>query len=340
MTRVLAIMGIILLPALASAEEKKSPATDNTRGPAAVTYSIKESLDLAYADGGKRNRLDVFAPKVEGKERFPVVLFAHGGTWMFGDKNFFGIYRKAGKNLAKNGVVAVMTNYRLSPLVRHPEHVKDVARAYAWVVKNIDRYGGDPDRVILAGHSAGGHIASLLAADERYLKDPKLKLTDAQRKGVRGVVSLSGVYRVPSEDEFRDMMAPILRFLVGDPGKSGFAWAITPMLRKVGHGFNPFPWIFGGDRRMCDDASPLCHVRKGLPPFLLLTAEYEVPRLRGMAEEFESALKKVGADVTYKDLDGCTHQTIINCLHSDDNDISREVLAFIQKHGGKAEKKS
>ena len=114
-----------------------------------------------YANGGSRNELDVFAPKGEKGERFPVVIFIHGGTWMFGDKDFFGMYRGAGKYLAKNGVVAVMINYRLSPLVRHPEHARDVARAYAWTVKKIEKYGGDPDRIILAGHSAGGHLAAL-----------------------------------------------------------------------------------------------------------------------------------------------------------------------------------
>src|SRR4051812_11551880 len=146
MTRALAVLVFLMLPALASADDK-------TRGEPR-SYPIRQKLDLAYGDAA-RQRLDVFAPKGEKGERFPVVILVHGGTWLFGDKDFFGIYRNAGKNLAKNGIVTVVTNYRLSPLVRHPEHAKDVARAYAWVVKNIDKYGGDPDRVVLAGHSAG-----------------------------------------------------------------------------------------------------------------------------------------------------------------------------------------
>src|SRR5262245_33037219 len=115
MRRFLAVVGLVFVPALAGAAEKARPAP--------ATYEVKQTLDIAYTDGGGwRQKLDVFAPKGADGERFPVVIFAHGGTWLFGDKNFFGTYRKAGQNLAKHGVVAVMINYRLSPLVKHPEH--------------------------------------------------------------------------------------------------------------------------------------------------------------------------------------------------------------------------
>jgi acetyl esterase/lipase len=330
MTRILAILGLFVLPAVVWAD-------DQTRAPA-KSYSIKQSLDLAYANGGTRNKLDVFAPKGDKGERFPVVLLVHGGTWMYGDKDFYGLYRKAGKNLATQGVVAVVINYRLSPLVRHPEHCRDVARAFAWVQKNIDQHGGDPDRVILAGHSAGAHLAALVATDAGYLKDAKLKLTERQRKGLKGVVCLSGMYRLPRDDEFKLMLAPIIRNLIGESRDSPVARTLTPMLFVVGEKLNPFPWIFGDDPDVCKQASPLNQVRKGLPPFLLLTAGREVPRLRAMAEEFESALKKCGTDVTYKDLDDWTHQSLMTCLHASDNEVSKLVLDFVAKHAGKPEK--
>jgi hypothetical protein len=59
-----------------------------------------------------------------------------------------------------------------------------------------------------------------------------------------------------------------------------------------------------------------------------------------MAEEYEAALKKVGCDVTYKDLDHCRHKTIVNCLHGNDHEAARVVLAFVEKHAGGPEKKS
>src|SRR5262245_35661288 len=91
-----------------------------------AAQQVREALDLPYADGKDRHRLDVFSPAQPGKA--PVVLFLHGGAWMFGDKDLFGMYRSVGQFLARHGFVAVLANYRLSPTVQHPEHVKDAAR--------------------------------------------------------------------------------------------------------------------------------------------------------------------------------------------------------------------
>src|SRR5262249_4735310 len=104
---------------------------------------VRQTLNLRYHDGRDRQLLDVFA----AAHKAPVVLFVHGGTWMYGDKNFFGQYRNVGRFLARNGIVAVLINYRLSPKVKHPEHVKDVARAFAWTVRNVEKYGGDPRNI-------------------------------------------------------------------------------------------------------------------------------------------------------------------------------------------------
>src|SRR6266851_5939819 len=148
------------------------------------TYIVQETLDIRYHDASDRQVLDVLRPK--GLEDRPVVLFVHGGAWMIGDKCLFGLYRNFGRFLAKNGIVAVMINYRLSPDVKHPEHIKDVARAFAWTRRHVKDYGGDPDRIFLCGHSAGGHLVSLLATNEAYLQDESLKLQDADRKAIRG----------------------------------------------------------------------------------------------------------------------------------------------------------
>jgi acetyl esterase/lipase len=321
MARLAALLLLACLPGLTAAAE-----------PAARRYPVREALDLRYGNGSRRQSLDVFAPKGSASERFPVVLFVHGGTWMVGDKNFFGIYRGVGRTLARHGIVAVMTNYRLSPLVRHPEHVKDVARAYAWVCRHIDRHGGDPDRIILAGHSSGGHLAALLATDRRYLEDPALKLTPRNRKALKGVICLSGVYRVPAPEEFRVMVARIVRSLVGDAGRPGLAMVLGPVLRSVGERVNPFALVFGTSRDVQSQASPLTHVRKGLPPFLLLTAEYEVPRLADMADDFAAALRKAGTKVTQREIEGCSHRTLVNRLHDDDHEATQLILNFVRRH--------
>jgi len=160
----------------------------------AKTYKVKKVKDVVYYDGPDKDKdkhkLDLYLP--EGKKDFPVLFFIHGGAWVFGDRNFFGMYSSVANTYAKQGIGVVVISYRLSPGVTHPEHVKDVARAFAWTHKNIGKYGGKPDQLFVSGHSAGGHLAALLTTDERYLK-----AHDLTPRAIRGVIPISGVYIVP-----------------------------------------------------------------------------------------------------------------------------------------------
>ena len=94
-----------------------------------------------------------------------------------------------GSSLAEQGFIAVLPNYRLSPAVTFPAFVEDAAQAVAWTLQNIERYGGDPRRVFVMGHSAGAHIALLLVLDQHYLADAGVS-ADA----LRGAIGLSGPY--------------------------------------------------------------------------------------------------------------------------------------------------
>ena len=143
-----------------------------------------------------RHQLDVYRPK--GKDNCPVLFFLHGGGWVIGSKDdYFGVfgYGTIAKNLAERGLVVVIANYRLSPGVKHPEHIKDAARAFGWTCENATKYGGDPRRIFVSGHSAGGHLAALLATDHSYLK-----LVARSPSDIRGVIAISGVYRLDDAD--------------------------------------------------------------------------------------------------------------------------------------------
>ena len=240
------------------------------------TFEVRELTDVTYFDGRPadafRHKLDIFVPK--GKQDFPVVVFLHGGAWTIGDKSCIGLYSAVGRFLASRGVGALFPNYRLSPWVKHPEHIKDVARAYAWTHKNIGKYGGDPKKMFIAGHSAGGHLAALLATDEQYLKAEGLS-----RKDIRGVIALSGVYRIPDKVEFT--LAP-------PEGGLGVSVEMKS---------NPFDFVFGKDPKEREAASPVCHVCAGLPPILLINAEHDLPLLPQMAQEFARALKAKKCEV-------------------------------------------
>jgi acetyl esterase/lipase len=296
--------------------------------------AVRQALDVRYyPDQERRHTLDVFAPA--GAAQAPVVLFVHGGTWMYGDKDFHGRYRNVGRFLARHGVVAVLPNYRLSPLVKHPEHVKDVARAFAWTANNVARYGGDPTRIILCGHSAGGHLVSLLATDETYLKDPALKLTARQRAAVRGVIGICGVYRIPGEEEFRTMAGHIVNAWLAQGSYSRALSWLAPTLRRAGAEVNPFRLVFGDDPTVCRRASPITHVHKGLPPFLLLHGEREVPGLADMAEDFAAALQGVGTPAEVRGMPHTTHRTILFRVQEPADPVGQALLAFIAQHAGK-----
>jgi acetyl esterase/lipase len=156
---------------------------DNFEKHANIAYRTDKDADK------ERHVLDVYAPK--GKKNFPVVLFVHGGSWKSGNKN---LYAALGGSLASDGIGCVICNYRLSPAVQHPAHVEDVAKAFAWTCDNIAKYGGNKEQLFLCGHSAGGHLVSLLATDPQYLKAEKHSPGE-----VKGVASLSGIYEIATD---------------------------------------------------------------------------------------------------------------------------------------------
>jgi acetyl esterase/lipase len=316
----LCILAALLSPASVQAE---------TNGP----DGIRQTLDVPYAHDSERQTLDVFAPR--GANGAPVVILVHGGTWMFGDKNFRGRYRPGCQALARQGVVMVSINYRLSPGVKHPEHVKDLARAFAWVRGHIGDHGGDRDRILLCGHSAGGHLVSLLASANTYWENKALRLTAADRAALRGVIAVCGVYRIPDPDEFATMSREMLRTrLLDHDGRPRMPATLIPILTLASEKANPFSLVFGDDEKVCKEASPLTHVRKGLPPFLLLNAERELPLLREMAREFQKDLKKAEVPVEYRQIAGSTHHDILFRLNRPDDPVARELLQFTNHFGG------
>lgn len=150
----------------------------------APAAGIVQASDIVYAPG-PRHSLDVYAP-AGAASRAPVVVFFYGGGWETGEKS---TYRFVGANLAEHGMVVVIPDYRLYPAVRFPAFEQDAAAAVAWVKANIARYGGDPHRLFLMGHSAGAQIAALLALDPEYLRAEALS-----RRDVCGVIGLAGPY--------------------------------------------------------------------------------------------------------------------------------------------------
>jgi acetyl esterase/lipase len=140
--------------------------------------------DAAYGEDA-RQRLDVFAP-VGNIANAPVLVFFYGGSWKSGSKEDYAFAAQA---LAAQGFVTVLPDYRLYPQVRFPDFLDDSARAVAWVHDHIAEYGGDPTKIVLAGHSAGAYNAVMLGLDPRYLRR-----AGVEPRVIRAVAGLSGPY--------------------------------------------------------------------------------------------------------------------------------------------------
>ncbi len=145
--------------------------------------TVKIGDGLAYADG-PRKKLDVYAPKnPEGTS--PIVFFIYGGGWNHGDR---GDYAFLGNALAARGFVVVIPDYRLYPDIKYPGFLEDNAQALKWVQDNIASYGGDVDRLFIAGHSAGAYNAVMLGLDRSFLRDYGVSVS------IKGIAALSGPY--------------------------------------------------------------------------------------------------------------------------------------------------
>ena len=122
--------------------------------------------------------LDIYFP--ENKKNFNTIIWFHGGGLKAGDKSI-------PEGLKKQEVAVVTVKYRLNPNVKCPVYIEDAAAATAWVFKNIAAYGGDPQKIFMTGHSAGGYLASMVGMDKKYLAKHNI---DANN--IAGLIPLSG----------------------------------------------------------------------------------------------------------------------------------------------------
>ena len=128
----------------------------------------------------------MWVPKGNSVAPLPVVIFFYGGGWNMGERGDYGF---AGRAFAAQGFVAIVADYRLFPETRFPGFVEDGALAVKWARDNVARYGGDPARISVSGHSAGAHIAAMLALDRHYLRD-----AGVDPAIIRAAALLSGPY--------------------------------------------------------------------------------------------------------------------------------------------------
>lgn len=147
--------------------------------------SVEVTRDLAYGEH-ERHKLDVFR-KAETRGA-PVLVFVHGGGFVMGDKRSAEtpFYDNIGTFAAAQGFVGVTITYRLAPEHKFPSGAEDLAAVVRWLKTHVADYGGDPDKIVLAGQSAGAsHVASYVAHRAHHVSDGG---------GIAGAILMSGIY--------------------------------------------------------------------------------------------------------------------------------------------------
>jgi acetyl esterase/lipase len=164
---------------------------------------LVESRSLLY-DVERKLAVDVYRA-TDAPANAPLILFFYGGTWRYGQREW---YRFVGESLADHGFVVMIPDYRTAPEVAWPAFIEDGARAAAFAKAHAGDFGADPARMFLMGHSAGGHIAAMLATDARWLGAVGLRPRD-----FRALIGLAGPY------DFLPIWNPRMKEIFPDDGQ-------------------------------------------------------------------------------------------------------------------------
>ncbi|MBI1293322.1 alpha/beta fold hydrolase [bacterium] len=248
--------------------------------------------DIAY-HAGSDERLDVYSPSTGNNH--PVLIFIHGGGWDSYNKLLF---TPVAMKLLPHDLVVVIPNYTLYPDAGYAEMTDQVAAAVAWTVNNIADYGGDPDRIVLSGHSAGGHLAGLVAMDERWLAAYDLTLAALCR-----FIGLSGVYDVKAQMAFeraKESTAPVMTAVMG--GEDNFT-----------------------------AASPVTYVTADRPPVHLIHGDADTTVPISISQEFATVLAAAGIPNELIVYPGKGHTDFLfEALTDADAPIVPDIVAFVQ----------
>jgi len=267
---------------------------------ASVVQAQSMKSNIPYGDAHERQVLDVYAP--EGAKGLPVMFWIHGGGWQAGDKGDVALKPRV---LTERGFVFVSTNYGLLPDVEMDALTRDVAKSLGWVHKNIAKYGGDPKRIFVGGHSAGAQLAALICTDDRYLKAEGVSFDV-----LKGCVPVDGdTYDIPkiiSTAEHRQTLYGGKMYTFGHRQK------------------------FGNDPEKHVNFSAVTHVakNKGIPPFLILYFPGN-PDTRAQALRLAAVLKDSEIPVTSYGKRDSNHSQLNDDLGKPDDLATQEVFKFL-----------
>ena len=236
--------------------------------------------------------LNVFAPKKA--EKAPVLIFIHGGSWHSGRKE---IYDFMGNRLAAKGVVSVIIDYPLAPAYQLPAMEKASALAVQWVKENIASYGGDPSNMYVSGHSAGGHLAALVAVKEESWKE--LGMTN-----------------------------PLKGAILNDPAGLDWYWFLTELKEKYNKEDNYD--AFTNEPAVWKTYSPIYFLEEKEIPMLVMEGERTYPGIKLTVARFREAAKEKGLEVDYSFYPKTKHIPMVTQFFFSWSKGYKDVLNFME----------
>ena len=258
-----------------------------------IAYDVQPGVNSRYLS------LDIY--RQTNGENLPVIFFVHGGGWSSGDKatsshdnkrNFF----------INNGFIFVSVNYRLTPDVMYPQHSLDVAKAFTFILENINSYGGDKKQTFVMGHSAGAHLVALLSSDKSFLNNLGYGL-----ENIQGVILLDGAgYNIP--------------------------WIINDnIINNNQTALNIYYSAFGFDPLIWELASPVTHVNAIDTTPLFQIFHVDTRRISTIvSNQLFDVLNNNNQIAEIIPVANSSHQMINKNFGLENDVVSQQALAFIQ----------
>ncbi|RZS98688.1 acetyl esterase/lipase [Cecembia calidifontis] len=238
-------------------------------------------------------KLNVFAPKKSNGDN-EVLIFIHGGSWNSGKKE---IYNFLGNRFARKGVVTVIIDYPLSPEYQVHDMALASAQAVKWTAQNIFKYGGNPGKIFVSGHSAGGHLASLITVREEYFDTLHFK------NPIKGAVLI-------------------------DAAGLDMKWFLEQMNYEPG---TEYLVTFTDSPEVWKDTSPIYFLDENDPPLLILMGEKTLPGIKLSTERFLEKYKELVPEPDFHVQKGKKHKPMIVQFIYTRNKVYDWILVFMSQ---------
>ena len=263
---------------------------------------FERRLDVPYGASASdaKQQLDLYLPRTNGAPS-PVVVFVHGGYWSPLDRRFLqpllGTYGNVGVAFARQGIAAAIVGYRQYPLARSGDtSLDDVAAAVRFVRDSCPSWGCDSTRIFVVGHSAGGHLVSLLALEGSVLRHHGVG-PDA----VAGFASIDGIF---------DLGASL----------AGFKADQAAVMRQ----------LFGPDDQALAAHSPISYARAQHPRLLFMDSTGDEELCRESFHRMQARMAAVGSPARFIELEGLGHNAAVIRVGMNDDPVMRPLLDFMR----------